>query len=123
MTYKERKDYLLYTMIAFLVGAVLYCFMAVILVLDQKLELSTLEKIGTATLMTIFGGYFICSIISGIILFSRFIRKQSKKIKILAVILFFIPVAIVFYFGVLSTLPYFIYNLVQVRKRSLIVEK
>lgn len=123
MTYKDRKNYLLYTSVAFLVGAALYGILSLLMVLSPATELSSFTKILYFAAGTLLGGYLIGSILSGIFMFSSFIKKQSKKFKIFAIIFFFITIQLIFFVGFFATLPYYIYNLIHVRQRRIIVEK
>jgi hypothetical protein len=62
------------------------------------------------------GGYGFSSILSGIILFSRFITKKDLRFKILSCALFPITFGVICYVGVFSFIPYSIYNLVKMVK-------
>ncbi|MGM0240925.1 hypothetical protein [Enterococcus sp. AZ103] len=123
MNYKERKDYLFYVSIAFLVGSFLYGCLAFFPFVDSSLDLPMKTKIINFILSTLLGGYLICSILSGILQFIRFIKKQSRLVKILSIVFFLITILIIIAVGFFSTLPYYIYNIWQVKKRKILIEK
>ncbi|MGG5372280.1 hypothetical protein [Enterococcus sp. AZ196] len=123
MTYNERKNYLLYTSIAFVVGAFLYSILAIFMVLDPSIEQSSFSKVLYFIASILFGGYLIGSALSGILLFITFIKKQSKKTKILAIVFFMFTIQAIIIFGFFATLPYYVYNLFIVRRRRYIIEK
>lgn len=76
MTYNERKNYLLYTSIAFIVGAFLYSILAIFMVITPSAEFSSFTKAFYFISSILIGGYLICSILSGILIFISFIKKQ-----------------------------------------------
>ncbi|MBO0453928.1 hypothetical protein [Candidatus Enterococcus murrayae] len=123
MTYNERKNYLLYTSIAFVVGAFLYSILAIFMVLDPSIEQSSFSKVLYFIASILFGGYLIGSALSGILLFITFIKKQSKKTKILAIVFFMFTIQAIIIFGFFATLPYYVYNLFVVLRRRYIIEK
>ena len=59
-------------------------------------------------------GYGFSSILSGCIIFARFITKKSLVFKIVCSCLFIISFGAIVYVGVFSLLPYSIYNLVKI---------
>lgn len=126
MTYKERKNYLFYVSIAFLVGAVFYAclaYLGLFLFNDSSLDLPIKTRIINFVLATFVGGYLICSILSGILQFIKFISNQTRLIKVLAIVFFFLIFQIIVLYGFFSTLPYFIYNIFQVKNRRVQIDK
>ncbi|MGY0354349.1 hypothetical protein ACWY2R_07645 [Enterococcus avium] len=122
MAYKDRKNYLFYTSTAFLMGAVIYGVLF-FLVVSSFNDLSMLAKIFYLIGGSLAGGYLVCSILSGILLFKSFISKQSKKVKFFSIIFFLITIQIVIILGFFTTLPYFVHNVIQVRNRRYIVKR
>lgn len=123
MTYNERKNYLLYTSIAFVVGAFLYSILAIFMVITPSAEFSSFTKALYFISSILIGGYLICSILSGILIFISFIKKQTKKTKILMIVFFMFTIQAIIFSGFFATLPYYVYNLHIVRKRRYIIEK
>lgn len=122
MAYKDRKNYLFYTSTAFLIGAIIYGALF-FLVVSSFTDLSVLTKIFYLIGGSLAGGYLVCSILSGILLFKSFISKQSKKVKFFSIIFFLITIQIVIILGFFTTLPYFVHNVIQVRNRRYIVKR
>lgn len=63
-------------------------------------------------------GYGFSSILSGILLFSRFIVGKGLIFKVICCCLFPLTIAIIVYVGVFSFLPYEIYNIYAIIKKK-----
>ena len=122
MIYEDRKNYLIYTSAAFSIGAIIYGVLS-FLIISSFTELPILTKIFYLTGGSLAGGYLVCSILSGILLFKSFISNQSKKVKLFSIVFFPITIQIVIILGLFTTVPYFVHNVIQVRKRRFIVKK
>lgn len=106
MTYKERKNYLLYVSVAFLVGAVIYGSLALFGINYDPVGFVQQNKFTLFLFSILGGGYLISSVLSGILLFTRFIKNQAQLIKILAIVFFFIRFYIIVLVGCFATIPY-----------------
>ena len=69
-------------------------------------------------LFSLFNGWAISSIVGGVWLGIRFLRKKSKSIIVLASIFFFFTFVIFSYMGIFVTLPFVIYNFILIRRSS-----
>lgn len=108
MTDKAKKNYLIYTSVAFLAGANIYNLL-VLFSHDWSIS-NFLEAI-------FLGGYLIVTIVAGIILFANVIKRMPLAVKILSIVFFFITYFIVVLMGFFGGLPYYIYCVVSLSRR------
>lgn len=108
MTKKQRIEYLAVTLCVFISAFLIYAF------LGNMQSFGNEDKIQSFLLYGLLGGYGFSSILSGIILFVRFISKKSLIFKIMASVFWPISLAGLFYIGVLGYIPYQIYNVVKI---------
>lgn len=125
MTYIERKKYLIFVSTAFVTGFVLYGFIGLFLFFDKDIsqQQTLLQRILTVIGIGVLGGYLISAILSGILLFSNYIREKSTRFKVLAIVLFMLTVQLIALAGFFLNLPVYFSNLVNVLKRRQIIEK
>ena len=93
------------------------------MVITPSAEFSSFTKAFYFISSVLIGGYLICSILSGILIFISFIKKQTKKTKILMIVFFMFTIQAIVFSGFFATLPYYVYNLHIVKKRRYIIEK
>lgn len=122
MTYNAQKKYLLYVSIAFVVGAFFYLFLAILLEGESFVPTYVSSRWGSFIEMICIGGYLISSILSGALLTITFLKKLSKKFKVLANIFIILAFVLVFFTGFFLTVPYYIYCLVGVYDKRRIDE-
>lgn len=108
MTRAQRWTYAAVTFTMFLVGDLLYG--SIVLLSPATIPFHRL--LGT-TFAGLMGGYLLASILSGILLFTTFMRRLSLVWKIIATALFPITCIVIVYGGFFSCLPYGIYNFVR----------
>lgn len=115
MDIKKRKKYFILTTVSFAMGFLIFGMMAV----GGKELLGIPFNAWLALLIYGFGGgLLIGGLMSGIMLFANFIRKRKLAFKIIACVLFPLTLMLIGYVGILSFLPYAIYNFVVMRKLS-----
>lgn len=112
VTTKIREEYLFTTMALFISSLLIYGCLGTFL----QEELFKNNNFLQFLLFGGIAGYGFSSILSGIILFSRYISKKSILFKIICCCLFPLTFAIVVYVGVFSFLPYEIYNVIILLK-------
>lgn len=113
----NRKRYVILTSVAFAVGF----FIFGMIVITMWKEMSSgipLPLFYSFLLYGIMGGFLISSIISGILLFAAFINKRSILYKSLCIIFFPITYFCIVLTGIFGNIPYYIYNLVSLRKNN-----
>ena len=110
----KRREYLLYTLIAFSIGFIIYGMLAVIA--RNQINYPFSPIIGFF-LYGFQGGILIGGFLSGILLFTSFIKTKKQLIKILSIILFPITFIVIVQVGIISFIPYWIYNLIQLNKK------
>ena len=76
----------------------------------------TLHIFGALLIYGLGGGGLIGGLISGIFLFSNFVKRQKLFIKIIICIFFPITFMFICLIGILSFIPYEIYNLIAMKK-------
>ena len=114
VTYKMRKDYFFTTLSLFLTALVIYGSIGLLFPDENRLiNHDVLQFLCFGGI----GGFGFGGMLSGIILFARFIAKKSLGFKILCSCLFFFTFAFIVYFGMLTLLPYGIYNLIMMVKQ------
>lgn len=113
MNLKKKKEYLILTMVSFGIGFIIF---GTIAACNRELLGIQWNPFLTVLLYGFGGGILVGGLISGIILFSNFIKDKNLFLKIILCILFPITFILICYIGILSFLPYEIYNFVVIRK-------
>lgn len=111
ITKYKRKEYFYTTLALFVVSFLIYGCLSIFL------EATLFYNVWTRFLF--FGcvaGYGFSSLLSGIILFSRYIALKSLTFKTICCCFFPITAAIIVYTGVFSFIPYEIYNVCMLIK-------
>ena len=111
----KRKNYLLYTSIAFSIGSIIYGILGFIA--HDFLDYPFNPTIGFL-LYGFMGGLLIGGLLSGILLFTRIIKTQRQTLKILSIALFPITFFVIALGGIITFVPYWVYNLFQLRKEK-----
>ncbi len=106
-TRKQRIEYLAVTLAAYVSGACLYSLLALIPHTGDP-------NFPPVLLLAFFGGLLPSGVVSGVILASGFFSKKSTAFRTTAAFLWFITLACVLYVGIISLIPYGIYNLVKI---------
>ncbi len=110
MTKKNRIEYLVCTLLVVITGFVIYGLVA------SQQPLINESKLQSFLLFGCLGGFGFSAIVSTIILSVGFFRKRGLVFKIIASVLWPITFGICVYVGILSYIPYQIYNLVKIIK-------
>ena len=110
MTKKNRIEYLVCTLLVVITGFIIYGLVAIQQPLINESRLQSFLLFGCL------GGFGFSAIVSTIILSVGFFRKRGFGFKIIASILWPITFGICLYVGVLSYIPYQIYNIVKIIK-------
>lgn len=106
ITKQQRKEYLLTIFALFVTSFIVYGCLSIFL------EDTIFDSVWKDLL--IFGsiaGYGFSSILSGILLFTRFISKRGLIFKVICCCLFPFTIAVIVYIGVFLLVPYGIYNI------------
>ena len=112
LTVKSREEYFFATTGVFISAFIIYGILGTFM----QEELFNNNNFLQLLLFGSIGGYGFSSILSGIILFARYIVKKSTLFKTVCGILFPITFAVVVYVGIFGFLPYGIYNVVILLK-------
>ena len=107
MTKKNRIEYLLCTLSVLVTGFVLYGFVGSIEPLINESKLQSFLLFGCL------GGFGFSAVVSTIILSVGFFRKRGLVFKIVASVLWPITFAACVYAGILSYIPYQIFNIAK----------
>ena len=107
MTKKNRIEYLVCTLSVLVTGFVLYGFVGSIEPLINESKLQSFFLFGCL------GGFGFSAVVSGIILSVGFFRKRGLVFKIVASLLWPITFAACVYVGILSYIPYQIFNIAK----------
>ena len=107
MTKKNRIEYLVCTLSVLVTGFVLYGFVGSIEPLINESKLQSFFLFGCL------GGFGFSAVVSGIILSVGFFRKRGLVFKIVASLLWPITFAACVYAGILSYIPYQIFNIAK----------
>ena len=107
MTKKNRIEYLVCTLSVLVTGFVLYGFVGSIEPLINESKLQSFFLFGCL------GGFGFSAVVSAIILSVDFFRKRGLVFKIVASVLWPITFAACVYVGVLSYIPYQIFNIAK----------
>ena len=107
MTKKNRIEYLVCTLSVLVTGFVLYGFVGSIEPLINESKLQSFFLFGCL------GGFGFSAVVSAIILSIGFFRKRGLVFKIVASVLWPITFAACVYAGILSYIPYQIFNIAK----------
>ena len=107
MTKKNRIEYLVCTLIVVVTGFVIYGLLGSIEPLVNESRLKSFLLFGCL------GGFGFSAVVSTMILSVRFFKKRGLMFKIVASVLWPITFAACVYAGILSYVPYQIFNIVK----------
>lgn len=107
MTRRNRIEYLICTLSVVVTGFIIYGFVGSIPPLINESKLQSFLLFGCL------GGFGFSTIVSTIILSVAFFKKRGLTFKIVASVLWPITFAACVYVGVLSYIPYQIFNIVK----------
>ena len=110
MTKRNRIEYLVCTLSVVVTGFIIYGLIA------SQQPLINDSKVQSFLLFGCLGGFGFSAIVSTIILSVGFFRKRGLVFKIIASVLWPLTFGICVYVGILSYLPYQIYNIVKIVK-------
>ena len=108
MTKKQRIEYLVCTLSVAVTGFVIYGLLA------SQEPLINESKLQSFLLFGCLGGFGFSAIVSAIILSVGFFKKRSFIFKVIASVLWPVTFAACIYAGVLSYIPYQIYNIIKI---------
>ena len=111
----NRREYTIIISSAFIMGFIIYGIMATVTKEELNVPLPHFVFFLKSGLM---GGLLIGGIISGILLFTSFLKKKSTGFKVLCVVFFPLTFACICYVGILGGIPYYIYNIKMQNKRN-----
>lgn len=113
---KQKQNFILYTSIAFLTGAVLYFILPYFSLLLPVTNVEPFHDTPLFILYRIFGGgYLVMILISAILLAVAIYPKLSKTIKVLSIILFMVTYVIFMMAAIIMTIPLYIYCLYSLK--------
>ncbi|MCM1263108.1 MAG: hypothetical protein NC313_10345 [Butyrivibrio sp.] len=115
MELEKRKEYLLFTLIFCCIGFVLYGGMAAAGRESLNIPWNTAL---TILIYGFSGAVLLGGLVSGIILFANFFKRQQLFFKIIMCIFFPITMSLICVLGILSLIPYEIYNFLCMRKET-----
>lgn len=107
MEMKKRKEYLIFTIIFWSVGFVIYGGMAAA---NRELLGISWNVVWVILVYGLAGGLLLGGIVSGIILFSAFFAHQTLSHRIILCVFFPVTVMLICLVGILTLVPYEIYN-------------
>jgi len=110
MTKRNRIEYLVCTLSVVVTGFIIYGLIA------SQQPLINESKVQSFLLFGCLGGFGFSAIVSTIILSVGFFRKRGLVFKIIASVLWPLTFGICVYVGILSYIPYQIYNIVKIIK-------
>lgn len=110
MTKRNRIEYLVCTLSVVVTGFIIYGLIA------SQQPLINDSKVQSFLLFGCLGGFGFSAIVSTIILSVGFFRKRGLVFKIIASVLWPLTFGICVYVGILSYIPYQIYNIVKIIK-------
>ena len=115
MELEKRKEYLIFTITFFCIGVVLFGGLAA----AERELLGIQWNIILVILVYGFGGGLLLGgLASGILLFSNFIKRQKLFWKIILCIFFPITFLLICQIGILSFIPYEIYNFICIKGKT-----
>lgn len=110
---EKRKEYFIFTNIFWWIGFGVYGGLAVI---NKDLLKIPLNIFWIVLISGLAGGLLLGGVVSGIILFSRFFKRQVLLVKIILCIFFPFTIMCIFYVGIFLFFPYGIYNFITLKK-------
>ncbi len=110
MTKRNRIEYLVCTLSVVVTGFIIYGLIA------SQQPLINESKVQSFLLFGCLSGFGFSAIVSTIILSVGFFRKRGLVFKIIASVLWPLTFGICVYVGILSYIPYQIYNIVEIIK-------
>ena len=110
MTRRNRIEYLVCTLSVVVTGFIIYGLIA------SQQPLINESKVQSFLFFGCLGGFGFSAIVSTIILSVGFFRKRGLVFKIIASVLWPLTFGICVYVGILSYIPYQIYNIVKIIK-------
>lgn len=113
MDLKKRKEYFIFTSIFWGIGFILYGGMAAA---GKELLDIPLNTFLVFLLYGLGGSLLLGGLASGILLFSNFFKRQKLSVKIILCVFFPVTFLIICQIGILSLIPYGIYNFVIMKK-------
>lgn len=119
MELEKRKEYLIFTIIFWLIGFVIFGGIA-----SANKELLDIPW-NTILIMLVYGlggGLLLGGLVSGIILFSSFFKRQKLLFKIILCIFFPITFMLICLVGIFSFIPYEIFNFICIKKNRMVRE-
>ncbi|BAR06608.1 hypothetical protein [Scardovia inopinata] len=111
VTYRQRHDFIVFTVVMFIVGAFTYLPLGI-------WSACTAENHNPAgVIIGVFfsGGYLLFSILTGLIITTRWVSTLSYRSKIIIIVFFLVPLIMVMA-GIYYSIPYWFYNLNQYRR-------
>ncbi|MDD2978989.1 MAG: hypothetical protein PHN80_03360 [Hespellia sp.] len=112
---RERFEFFVLTITIFCVGALLYGCLGASLISSGNSFLNIQSPIVSCIIASVFGGYFLFGILSGVIFTAKWLSKKTLKMKVVFTIFFCIPVWLALA-GIFYSIPYGIYNVIQYKK-------
>lgn len=99
---KKRKEYLFFILPTFALGFLVY-----IVLVCYSVKYGNFNSPLSPVVYGIMGGYLFASIVSGIIIFVRFIKNKPLWVKIICAVLFLPLFVIIYFIGAITLIPYF----------------
>lgn len=115
MEQEKRKEYFIFTSIFWWMGFILF---GVMMLVNKEVLNIPLNSFTTFLSYGLGGGLLLGGLTSGIILFARFFKRQKLFVKIMLCIFFPFTFAVTCHIGILSFLPYGIYNFIVMKKNK-----
>ncbi len=106
-TRKQRIEYLVVTLAAYLGGALIYALLALIPHTNDS-------GFPPVIFLAFVGGLAPAGILHGVMLATGFFSGKSTPFKAAAAFFWFITLVCILYVGILSFFPYAVYNLVKI---------
>lgn len=113
VTKRKRYEFFILSVTAGATGAVLYALIGVCTLLAGE-SIWELALPAAVILPALLGGYWLFSVVSGILFTARWLAARPLKVKILLTVFFIVPVYLAM-MGIFYSVPYGIYNFVQYR--------
>lgn len=110
MSVKKRKEYLILTVIVFIVGFFLY---GMLTFYNRELLEIPFNGFVTFIIYGLGGGVLMGGLLSGILLFANIVREKKLYIKIILGVFFPITFVLICFGGIITFIPYGIYNCVK----------
>lgn len=108
MSKKERIEYLVCTLCVVVTGFIIYGFLA-----SSQPDINE-SKLQSFLFFGCMGGFGFSAVVSTIILSVRFFKKRETGFKVIASILWPLTFGVCAWVGILTYIPYQIYNIVKI---------